>query len=207
MSKSIPRWIRSFVDPSSRESEADALEKKLTSLEREVERAPAGYRGTSLNRAGDLCFKSGWKTRALEYYGRAIDTFLEDQQLESARGVGVKIVRLHPDAVRTLCTLTWLDLAARHRADAVTHLRKYVAAVLRGGKKSVARTQIRKMALAVGDPKIREAAAEGLERLGDPEAAAEVRVWIESGWDEAVPGRVDELRARCFEAAVRSGQA
>ena len=59
-----------------------------------------------MNRAGDLCLRAGDRVRALRYYGRAIDALLGDGQPEAARGVANKIIRVHPDAIRTLCTLT-----------------------------------------------------------------------------------------------------
>lgn len=206
MANPITRWLRAFVAAGDDAEDGQALEERLASLERDVERAVAGYRGTPLNQAGDLCFKAGDPDRALRYYGRAIDAFLEDGQLEPARGVGQKIVRLHPGAVRTLCTLTWLDLASGHTADAVTHLGEYVESVLRGGQESLARAQIRKMAVAVIDSEIRAAVADALERLGEPEGAAEVREWMAGGSEHGGADTPEEVRARCFEAAVRTGR-
>lgn len=206
MANPITRWLRAFVASGDDGEDGQALDERLASLERDVERAVAGYRGTPLNQAGDLCFKAGDRDRALRYYGRAIDAFLEDGQLEPARGVGQKIVRLHPGAVRTLCTLTWLDLASGHTADAVTHLGEYVESVLRGGQESLARSQIRKMAVAVSDSETRAAAADALERLGEPEGAAEVRGWIAAGGEREGADTPEEVRARCFEAAVRTGR-
>lgn len=206
MANPITRWLRTFVSSGDDGEDGHALEERLASLERDVERAVAGYRGTPLNRAGDLCFKAGDPDRALRYYGRAIDAFLEDGQLEPARGVGQKIVRLHPGAVRTLCTLTWLDLASGHTADALSHLDEYVESVLHGGDESIARNQLRKMADVVADTRVRAAVADALERVGAPEAAAEVRESIAEGSEGEGTDAPEELRARCFEAAVRSGR-
>ena len=89
----------------------------LTDLEEQAAAAESGFRWVPLNRAGDLCDRAGARARALQYYGRAIDAMLEDGQPEPARGLATKIVRIHPDAVRTLCTLTWLDLAPHHMAS------------------------------------------------------------------------------------------
>ena len=96
-----------------------SLEARLEKLEAQAQREAAGFQGMPLNRAGDLCLEAGDKNRALSYYGRAIDALLEDQQREAARGVANKIIRVHPGAVRTLCTLTWLDLASHHLATAL----------------------------------------------------------------------------------------
>src|SRR5690606_27875713 len=103
---------------------ADArLTQRLERLEAEAEHALPGYVGSTYNRAGDIALRAGDSERAVSYYGRAIDAFLEDVQPEAARGVANKIIRVRPAAVRTLCTLTWLDLAARHTATALLHLR------------------------------------------------------------------------------------
>ena len=80
------------------------LTQRLERLEKEAQNAAPGYVGTSYNRAGDLALKEGDADRAMSYYGRSIDAFLEDEQPEAARGVANKIIRLRPRAVRTLCT-------------------------------------------------------------------------------------------------------
>ena len=201
MANPISRWLQGFSGPKEEGPDSEDLEARLATLEREVERAVSGYRGTPLNQAGDLCIKAGDRERALGYYGRAIDAFLEDEQLESARGVALKLVRLHPQAVRTLCTLTWLDLASGHSADALTHLEQYVDGVLRDGGGDLATTQIRRMAGVVSDPKLRSAMADALERLGASETADEVRSLEDGG---AVSE--EELRELCFRAALRSGR-
>src|SRR5688572_588714 len=104
------------------------LTQRLERLEQEAQNAAPGYVGTSYNRAGDIALREGDADRAMMYYGRAIDAFLDDEQPEAARGVANKIIRLRPGAVRTLCTLMWLDLAAKHTATALLHLRDYVDA-------------------------------------------------------------------------------
>ena len=63
------------------------LDDRLAKLEQEAENAPAGYKGTPLNKAGDFALRDGDKPRAFDYYGRAIDALLEDDQREAARGV------------------------------------------------------------------------------------------------------------------------
>ena len=63
------------------------LDDRLAKLEQEAGNAPAGYKGTPLNKAGDVALRDGDKPRAFDYYGRAIDAFLEDDQREAARGV------------------------------------------------------------------------------------------------------------------------
>lgn len=202
MRNPLSRWLR--PRPPAREGRApDSLEKELSALEREARRAPSGLRGQALNRAGDLCFKAGDPQRALGYYGRAIDVFLEDQQPEPGRGVAQKIIRLHPNAIRTLCTLTWLDLSAGLIADATEHLEGYVDAVERGGREEIARGQILEMARAVPTPEFRSAAAEALLRLDAPKAADEVFGLVREGDRVAEIDRA-EIREVCLRAATES---
>ncbi len=140
-----------------------------------------GLRWVPLNRAGDLCDRAGNRSQALHYYGRAIDAMLEDGQPEPARGLATKIVRIHPEAVRTLCTLTWLDLASHHMASVVVHLNEYVASALKGGREDIAGEKIQMMAQVVANAEFRSAAAEALDALDLADAAAEVRARIEAG--------------------------
>ena len=108
MLESIKRWFRS---DSARDPENEVtLSERLEVLEREADQASLGSRGMPLNRAGDECMQAEESARALAYYGRAIDAYLHDGLLDLARGVAQKLIRVHPHAVRTYCTLTWLDL-------------------------------------------------------------------------------------------------
>ena len=176
----------------------------LADLEAQAETADLGLRWVPLNRAGDLCDRADNKAQALHYYGRAIDAMLEDGQPEPARGLATKIVRIHPTAVRTLCTLTWLDLASHHMASVVVHLNEYVASALQAGREDIAGEQIQMMAHLVTDEEFRGAAADALDSLDLTDAAAEVRGWIEAGHasqDEAGPGDWTEL---CLSHALGS---
>ena len=157
---------------------APVTETVLADLEEQAGNADLGLRWVPLNRAGDLCDRAGNQSQALHYYGSAIDAMLEDGQPEPARGLATKIVRIHPETVRTLCTLTWLDLASHHMASVVVHLNEYVASALKGGREDIAGEQIQMMAQVVADAEFRSAAAEALDALDLPDAAAEVRARI-----------------------------
>ena len=175
--------------------------------EAEAASAPLGFQGTPLNRAGDLCLKSGDRARAVQYYGRAIDAMLEDGHPEPARGLAKKIIRIHPEAVRTLCTLTWLDLASRHTAMALVHLQEYVEAAKRGRHADLARGQILEMARAVTHREFLDAAAEALAELEGAGDAAQARDWASSGGARDAVADPDELAAHCMRAAVGSNAA
>jgi tetratricopeptide (TPR) repeat protein len=179
------------------------VEGELLRLEAEAEDALPAYVGTAFNRAGDLALRDGQPDRAVGYYGRAIDAFLEDAQREAARGVANKIIRVRPSAVRTLSTLTWLDLAARHHATALLHLRDYASAAAEAGEQKRAATQIHAMARVSDDTEFLDAAADALDSLGFVNRAKEVRSWTRTGAPEALAADGD-LGAACLEAAVRS---
>jgi len=197
------RWFR--LQPSStRDTSSKARERRLADLEAAAEGAPLGYQGTPLNRAGDLCLKEGDHERALAYYGRAIDTFLEDGQPEAARGVANKIIRIHPEAVRTLCTLTWLDLAAGHMATALMHLGDYKDSALRAGQESLAAEQILAMARSLTQTEFIDSAADALDQLGFPDEAAQARKWGKTGGSPQSLVEPEELSAHCIAAAVGS---
>jgi tetratricopeptide (TPR) repeat protein len=180
------------------------LTQRLEKLEAEAEHAAPGYVGTSYNRAGDLALRSGDRDRAAGFYGRAIDAFLEDGQREAARGVANKIIRVLPSAVRTLCTLTWLDLAARHSATALLHLRDYVAAARDVDEGAIAAKQIHEMARLVPDLEFLAAAADALDSLDFSTKAEEVREWAKADGSPDALSDTDALTAACLRGAVNS---
>ncbi len=197
------RWFR--LQPSAPDGGTSrGWRRQLEDLEAAVKTAAPGYQGTPLNRAGDVCLKAGDHARALEYYGRAIDTFLEDGQPEAARGVANKIIRIHPEAVRTLCTLTWLDLAAGHTATALIHLGEYKEAALRAHRERLSADQILEMARLSAQREFIDAAADALDQLGFSRDAARARKWAKAGGSSHAIVDPDELGDRCIEAAVSS---
>lgn len=178
------------------------LESRLAEFEAEFEADAPGVAGGPLNRAGDLALRHGQDRRALVYYGRAVDSYLEDQQLEAARGVANKIIRVHPAAVRTLCTLCWLDLAARHMATALLHLRDYVEAAERAGQEDLAAEQIWQMARIAPMGEFLASAADALDRLDHVERADQVRRWTSAGGSPHALDDPEELERYCRLAAT-----
>ena len=198
----LSRWFTRKPEPSSRAQLPRDWEKELDAFETEAKRASRAFRGTPLNKAGDLCLRAGDRQRALTYYGRAIDALLEDGQREAARGVANKIIRVHPQAVRTLCTLTWLDLASRHMATALLHLRDYVDAAKRAGQETITGDQIFAMARIAPQDEFLSAAADSLDALGFADRAAEVREWVKGdGSPESIKDSQD-LAEHCLLSAV-----
>ena len=194
----MKRWFKPKGTRDPANALAATLPERLQEFEREADQARLGFRGTPLNRAGDLCMQAKDSDKALQYYGRAIDAYLNDGHPELARGVAQKLIRVHPGAVRTYCTLTWLDLGLGYMADARTHVGGYVAAARRAGREQLAIAHVREMARTIADDEFREAAATALEDLGDREGAAELRDSLPVP-EAASPD--DEIRERCFDAA------
>jgi hypothetical protein len=182
------------------------LTERLERLEEEAQNARPGYVGTSYNRAGDVALKEGDQDRAVNFYGRAIDAFLADEQPEAARGVANKIIRVRRHAVRTLCTLTWLDLAAGHSATALLHLRDYVESAKGAKRHSHAAGQIFEMARIVPDREILGAIADALDSLDFGPKAVQVREWENEGGSPNVLADKEALAAACRQAAARSNE-
>jgi hypothetical protein len=196
-------WFRPKPDDSGPKA-SRRWEQEVVELEAEAERAPRAFQATPLNRAGDLCLWAGDRERALSYYGRAIDVLLEDGQREAARGVANKIIRVHPEAVRTLCTLAWLDLAAQHMATALLHLRDYVAAVKGSRHERLAGNQILEMARSVTHGEFLEAAADAMDQLGFTSEAGLIREWSTSGGSPEARANPGSMTERCLKQAVGS---
>jgi len=147
------------------------LERELQSLERQAEEASPGYETQFLNRAANLCTESGHTDRALSYYGRAIDAYLESGRFSAAEVICRKILKLAPDTSRARCTLAWLSIGKGHRTGTDENVSAYVGAARAAGDDALASKQIRMMADAALSRELREHLAECLLELGDIEGA------------------------------------
>lgn len=195
---------RLFGSRPARKGSRD-VDARLQRLEREADDAAPGYVGSAYNRAGDLALREGRPEQAVGYYGRAIDAFLEDRQREAARGVANKIIRVRPDALRTLCTLTWLDLASMHQATALMHLRDYVERARDRGEQARAATQIYAMARICPLEEFIGAVADSLDVLDFPNRAREVREWAAEGAPDVIADSRGLANA-CLRAALQSNE-
>ena len=214
--KRISSWFRPSKSSSDRREPVS--EELLTDLELKSKAAGSGFRWVPLNRAGDLCDRAGDRDRALKYYGRAIDVMLEDGQPEPARGLATKIVRIHPTAVRTLCTLTWLDLASHHMASVVVHLSEYVKSAQEAGVEDLAGEQIYLMAQVAADLDLMaqvvrcgRSKISGVRRgrwelseLGHTDEAAEVRDWVAAERAPHDRESTEDWADRCLSHALGS---
>jgi tetratricopeptide (TPR) repeat protein len=200
-------FLRNWLDSLNalfRGGGTGASERQLKELAAEAERASPGARWAVFNRLGDAYLKVGDRLRALRYFGKAIDALLEDDQPEPARAVAKKVIRLHPEAVRTLCTLTWLDLASGKTLAAVASLQEYVAVAKEGRRERLACGQILEMARLVADARFLEEAGKALEDLGCTADAAQAKEWAGQGGSPAASHDQKTLYVLCLKAAIGS---
>lgn len=152
---------RSDPAPSQR------LEQELKSLERQARTASPGYETQFLNRAGNLCVEAGQPMRALGYYGKAIDAYLESGRFSAAEVLCQKLLRISPDAVRARCTLAWLAIGKGYRSSVDQELDDYVRAARKAGMEDLAAKQLRMMAEAPLPAHLRGLIGEHLLDLGE----------------------------------------
>ncbi len=148
-----------------------SLTKELQSLERQAREASPGYETQFLNRAANLCQEAGHIDRALVYYGRAVDAYLESGRFSAAEVVCRKILKMAPQTVRARCTLSWLAIGKGHRTGTDEQVTAYVEAARFAGREPLAAKQIRMMAEAAPGVELRELLARHLLDLGDAEGA------------------------------------
>lgn len=152
----------------------DRLEKELASLEAQAISASPGYETQFLNRAGNLCVEAGQAPRALGYYGRAIDAYLESGRFSAAEVLCRKVLQIAPNAVRARGTLAWLALGKGFQASTRKELAEYVAAAERQGQQALAAKQLMMMAEAASDVDLRQEIAEHLLQLEEAEKADQI---------------------------------
>lgn len=146
------------------------LDKELTALEAQAASASPGYETQFLNRAGNLCVEAGQAARALGYYGRAIDAYLESGRFSAAEVLCRKVLQIAPQAVRARCTLAWLALGKGFKDNTRAEISQYVDAAEKAGQQRFAAKQLQMMAEAAINVDLRQEIADHLLRL---DAAAE----------------------------------
>jgi Tfp pilus assembly protein FimV len=181
---------------------APALARELQSLEQQAREASPGYETQFLNRAANLCMEAGHTEKALAYYGRAIDAYLESGRFNAAEVVCRKILKMAPETVRARCTLSWLAIGKGHRTGTDELVSAYVQAARVAGEDALAAKQIRLMAKAASSAELRELLAEYLLDLGDPEGADAVfeQVYAEANGLRSAPV---EDQAKLWASMVR----
>lgn len=150
------------------------LERELKLLESQAKSASPGYETQFLNRAGNLCVDAEQPKRALSYFGRAIDAYLESGRFSAAEVLCRKVLKIAPDAVRARCTLAWLSLGKGFRRETDREVEEYTRAAQRAGRESLAAKQLMMMAQATSSTELRENLAARLLDLGAEEEADRV---------------------------------
>lgn len=151
------------------------LENQLTSLERQAEVALPGFDAQFYNRAGDMCVEAQHRTRALSYYGRAIDAYLRAGRYNASGAVCRKLLRVSPGSVRARATLAWLSIGKGLLSDAQWEVDEYVEAAIGAGRADLARKHLRMMADATFNTQLRALLADHLGKLGDEDSAQRIR--------------------------------
>lgn len=128
-------------------------------------------RARLMNMAGDLCFDSGQRERALLYFDAAIDLYLAAGRFAAGAAICEKLVRLKPDVVRARCTLAWLSIARGLDDESERRVEEYGEAALRLERPALAQRQLRAMAEEVDAERVLEAIAHALLNLGDAVSA------------------------------------
>jgi tetratricopeptide (TPR) repeat protein len=185
------------------------LERELASLEEQTRTASPGYETQFLNRAGNLCVETGMPQRALAYFGRAIDAYLESGRFSAAEVLCRKVLRIAPEAVRARCTLAWLAIGKGIRTETEEEITDYVRAAQRAGKEGLAARQLVMMAEAATRVELRERLAEHLLEIGSEEDADRVlgAVFAErNGLRPPPPQDEGKLWAKLLRAALMGPQ-
>jgi predicted Zn-dependent protease len=182
--------------PESRQG----IERQLRSLEQQAEGALPGFDAQMHNRAGDLCVEAQDRSRALTYYGRAIDAYLRAGRYNAAGAVCRKILRVSPGSVRARATLAWLSIGKGLLSDAQREVDEYVAAAVAVDRGDMARRHLRMMADSTYDPDLRALLASHLRRLGDTDTAE--RILAERPAGDSQREDAEALWSRVLRAAL-----
>ena len=141
------------------------LRVRLQELEEKAAAASPAYRGQYLSRAGDLCAEEGYMDRALDFWGAAIDGYLEAARPDAAAAACRKVIHHVPHVVRARRTLALLAIGHGHVPEALRQVEDYVEAARRAGRGDLAVKQLRLMARAAADPTFEARVDELLEEL------------------------------------------
>lgn len=191
------------------EDGASRLERDLAELEAQARSASPGYETQFLNRAGNLCVEAGQPARALAYFGRAIDAYLESGRFSAAEVLCRKVLQIAPEAVRARSTLAWLALGKGFHESTRVEIREYVHAAEKAGQQQLAAVQLMMMAEAATELELREEIGEHLLRLDEPEKADVVfGLVFEERNGQRAPRYIDEgkLWTKLLRAALMGPQ-
>ena len=141
----------------AREREDRAVRDEVEGLEAKAARAAPAFQAQYLSRAGDLSASVGDRRRALDLWGRAIDSYLDNARPDAAAAACRKVILNVPEVVRARRTLALLSIGHGRTDEAVTQIREYVKAARRAGQTDLAVKQLRIMEDAAPDQNVMEA--------------------------------------------------
>lgn len=154
------------------------VEQAVKKLEAAAKESAFHEAGQHLNRAGDLCARTGpaAEEATKQLYGRAIDAHLRAGDYGAAAAICRKLIRFAPDVVRARCTLVFLSFGNRFRGDALAELDGYVDAVRRSETERFAIPRLRLLAEALPDAETKRVVAAKLREVGADDVAQAVEV-------------------------------
>jgi tetratricopeptide (TPR) repeat protein len=178
------------------------LEAALAQTLEQLPSATGRPRAALLKRAGDVCVSMGEPRKALGWYGKAVDQYLELADPEQAALLCRLIIFVQPEAVRARCTLTWIALGAEQHADAAGLLADYVEAARTAGQTAIAAQQLGWMFEATRSEATRARIVIGMLKLGESDRAEALAAELEGVEPPAGAQDREELWARVLQAAV-----
>jgi tetratricopeptide (TPR) repeat protein len=159
------------------------LDVELADLDRQAASATPDFAALIYNRAGDMCVRANDARRALRYYGRAIDAFLEVGYYDSAAALCRRVIEISPNVVRARATLAFLSLGeglqylpfqGSVEENARRSILDYLSAARKGGVEDLVGRRLKLMADVTDNQHVRELIGEFLLEVGEPQAADEV---------------------------------
>jgi hypothetical protein len=153
---------------------------RLREVEAELADSTGAYAAPVHMRAAALAAEIGDRSQSLKYFGEAIDGLIEAGRFEAAAAACRTLLRTHPDAVRAMGTLIWLEIGAGRLYEAEPLIHRYAKASRAKRKAELAKKQLAMLADIVGDVGVRTALADALDVVGEPRRAAFLRRDIES---------------------------
>lgn len=174
----------------------------LAAVNRALIGAAGADRALLLKHAGDVCVAHGEPRRALPWYGKAVDQYLELGQPDQAAELCRLIISVQPDAVRARCTLTWIALGAERHTEVGWLLSDYVSAAIQAGQTALAERQLTWMFEATRSESTRARIVVGMLKLGETARAESMAAELDGTRAIAGARDSDELWARVLQAAV-----
>lgn len=153
----------------------DALIAEVSQLERTLARNPDPVtRAREWNRVAITADGMGEGARAKQYFGRAIDAYIEAGFYETAVALCRRFLVRYPDVVRAHCTLALLCVVRRDLGDAIEEIQTYARAARRTNTDHLAVSRLRLVASCAVDEDVRKAAVQAIGELGDSDAQKDI---------------------------------